>query len=183
MNNFKNNSVMGFTLIELLMVIAIICITTSIAVPSFQSLIASNRLTTWSNNLLTAMQLAKSESIKTNRLVIVSNIYSDWKNGWVVFADNDRSRDQGSAEPTISAFEAIKTGYTVKIETSVSSITSVNSITYRPDGRIAVNASYRVYFCTPANLADFRSVFIEPTGRVRVETPKTESKTYATACG
>ena len=179
MNNNKDNPTPGCTLIELLIVVAIIGITLSIAVPSFQSLIASNRLTTSANALLSALQLAKSESIKSNYLVIVTK-NTTWANGWTVFADKNQNDTQDvDTEPTISTFEALNTGYTITFTNGYT-----NRVTYRPDGRSTTNGSF--YFCSPASTADFRRVVIASTGRAKVETPTTESstpqKTYATAC-
>ncbi|MGZ8945652.1 MAG: GspH/FimT family pseudopilin [Methylococcaceae bacterium] len=176
MNNNKDNPTLGFTLIELLIVISIIGITLSIAVPSFQALIASNRLTTSANSLVSALQLAKSEAIKSNRLVIVSR-NSTWASGWVVFADNNQDGAQATdgTEPTISSFDALSTGFT--INTSYAS-----RVTYRPDGRINTAIGGHFYFCSPASTADFRNVVIAATGRVRVETPTTAGISYATAC-
>lgn len=184
MNNNKNYTILGFTLIELLIVISIVGITLGIAVPSFQSLIASNRLTASANSLLSALQLAKSEAIKSNRLVIVSKNGS-WASGWFVYSDNNQDGSQATdgTEPTISFFDAIATGFTIK-PVSFISPGFADNVVYRPDGRSTNNGSF--YFCSPAGTADFRRVVIASTGRVRIETPTTESsspkKTYATAC-
>lgn len=174
MNNAKDTPSQGFTLIELLIVLSIIGLTLAIAVPSFQSLIASNRLTTSANSLVSALQLAKSEAIKSNRLVIV-NKNTTWSNGWVVFADNNQNNSQDAGEPTISSFDALSTGFTVTPTSGYA-----NRVTYRPDGRSSTNGSFN--FCSPASTADFRRVVIASTGRVRVETPITSGISYATAC-
>lgn len=173
MNNNKNHTALGFTLIELLIVLSIIGITLGIAVPSFQSLIASNRLTASANSLASALQLAKSEAIKSNYLVIVSR-NTTWANGWVVFADKNQNGSQATdgTEPTISSFDALSTGFTVNPD--------YNSVTYRPDGRSTTFGSF--YFCSPTNTSDFRRVVIAATGRVRVETPATSGIPYATNC-
>jgi len=179
MNN-KNNPTRGFTLIELLIVMSIIGITLAIAVPSFQALIASSHLTASANNLISALQLAKSEAIKSNRLVIVSK-NDTWANGWIVFSDNNQDNAQATdgTEPTIGSFDALNTGFTVNPTDAYA-----NKVTYRPDGRSSTSGSF--YFCSPASTADFRRVVIAATGRVRIETPTNESsspkKTYATAC-
>lgn len=173
-----NKTLLGFTLIELLIVLSIIGITLGIAVPSFQSLIASNRLTTSANNLISALQLAKSEAIKTNFLTIVSKNSTSWSNGWVVFSDKNQDGAQATdgTEPTIGSFDALSSGFTVKTSTTA----YANKVTYRPDGRSTTFGSF--YFCSPANIADFRIVVIAATGRVSVQTPTVAGISYATAC-
>ena len=54
----------GFTLIELLITVAILIIVVTIAVPSFQSVIRSSRVTTETNLLISALQVARSEATK-----------------------------------------------------------------------------------------------------------------------
>lgn len=175
MNNKKKYLVLGFTLIELMIVLSIVGITLGMAVPSFQNIIASNRLTSAANNLLSALQLAKSEAIKTNYLTIVSKNTS-WANGWIVFADKNQNGSQDIAtEPTISSFDALSAGYSV-----VTTDAYTNTVTYRPDGRSSTNGSF--YLCSSANAADFRRVVIASTGRARVETPAKAGISYATAC-
>jgi type IV fimbrial biogenesis protein FimT len=56
----------GFTMVELIIVMAIIAVLTLLAVPSFQALTVSNRLTTTANELVGAINLARTEAIKRN---------------------------------------------------------------------------------------------------------------------
>ncbi|WP_163577770.1 GspH/FimT family pseudopilin [Halomonas faecis] len=54
----------GFTLIELLVTIAVIVIMATIAIPGFQSMMATNRLNSDYNEILSGLYLARSEAIK-----------------------------------------------------------------------------------------------------------------------
>ncbi|HEX7342312.1 MAG TPA: GspH/FimT family pseudopilin [Rhodanobacteraceae bacterium] len=56
----------GFTLVELMITIFVAAILITIAVPSFQHVIASTRLTTTSNSLVNALQVARMQAIKRN---------------------------------------------------------------------------------------------------------------------
>jgi type IV fimbrial biogenesis protein FimT len=59
-------SASGFTLIELLITIAIASVLLAVAVPSFNGMIVSNRLTTQANDMVGAINFARSEAIKRN---------------------------------------------------------------------------------------------------------------------
>lgn len=63
MKNFS-----GFTLIELLVVVVVVGVAFSLAVPSFQGMIARNRLATESNELLLAINLARSEASRAGQI-------------------------------------------------------------------------------------------------------------------
>lgn len=54
----------GFTLIELLVLMAVLGVVAAIAVPSFSSLIQSSQLTTTSNDLVGALNIARSEAVR-----------------------------------------------------------------------------------------------------------------------
>lgn len=56
----------GFTLIELMITLAVAVILLMIAVPSFNNLIASNRITTVANDVVDAINTARMEAVKRN---------------------------------------------------------------------------------------------------------------------
>ncbi|WP_333608888.1 GspH/FimT family pseudopilin [Arsukibacterium sp.] len=60
----------GFTLIELMVTIAVLAIVLTVAVPSFTSLVSSSRLNAQVNQLLAAIEYAKTEAVKNNATVI-----------------------------------------------------------------------------------------------------------------
>ncbi|MEW6478938.1 MAG: GspH/FimT family pseudopilin [Pseudomonadota bacterium] len=80
----------GFTLIEMMVAISLLAILVSIGVPSFRAFIEANRITAVTNDLVAALQFARSEAIRTgnNMTVCSSNDQSTcsggWVNGWVV---------------------------------------------------------------------------------------------------
>ena len=61
-NNSAKSS--GFTLVELMITLAIAGILVAVGIPSFNSTISSNRLTSYANELVTALNLARSEAVK-----------------------------------------------------------------------------------------------------------------------
>lgn len=87
----------GFTLVELMVVIAIVAILLTIAVPSFEYVTTSNRMSTEIDSLLADLQYARSEAMKQGQTVTVCpsadgkrcDKSMSWKSGWVVFSDGN----------------------------------------------------------------------------------------------
>lgn len=61
----------GFTLIEVLVVLVVIGIGSSIAIPSFQGMMERNRLATQTNDVLLAVNLARSEAARIGGVVSI----------------------------------------------------------------------------------------------------------------
>ena len=102
----QSKKLQGFTFVELIVALAVAAILMGTAVPSFTSLMNSNRLATQANDLLGAIMIARSEAIRLNRRVILCSsddgatcsVASGRWNGWLVFADNNRNDTPDSGE-------------------------------------------------------------------------------------
>lgn len=87
----------GFTLYELMITIAVAAIILSFGVPGYMSFIQNSRATTHTNDLVTALNLARSEATRRARNVTVCSSIdgetcagaADWSTGWVVLDAND----------------------------------------------------------------------------------------------
>jgi type IV fimbrial biogenesis protein FimT len=62
----------------------VLTILLSLAVPSFNNIIRDNRVTTKTNDFVTALSLAKSEAIRSGVQVDVIANSGAWNNGWNV---------------------------------------------------------------------------------------------------
>lgn len=100
----------GFSLTELLLTMAIAGIVVTFAVPSFYGTIRNNRITTNTNELVTSLNLARSEAAKRARRVTVCKSADGkdctdkggWEQGWVVFVDkNNNAQVDTSNDPAL----------------------------------------------------------------------------------
>ncbi len=82
----------GFTLFELIVTIAVAAIIVSFGVPGFTSIVQNNRAVTHTNDLVTALNLARSEATRRGAEVQVCpsddaatcSATTDWSDGWIV---------------------------------------------------------------------------------------------------
>ena len=169
---------LGYTLMELMVTITIAGILLSIAIPNFTSIISSNRLTTYANELVTALNFARSEAIKRAVQVTVRNkgASKHWESGWTVFVDNDASNnfnDDGDAtlcevgeDCLLRTFDALPSGYT--ITTGNSAYKDYASYVSSGHSKSGVVDTFKL--CKGTDKTISRQIIISSIGRARVLT-------------
>ena len=181
----------GFTLIELLVGVAIMAILLMVGVPSFQSAVASSRLTTSTNDLVSAMALARTEAIRRGTRVTVCKSANtaqcttagNWAQGWIIFVDTTR----GSADASVDSGEAIlsSNAATSRNIVMVGTVGVPNFVSFASDGQAKLmNGSSQagvLRVCSTATaLSDVRrarDIAITASGRVTTTTPNSVAAT------
>lgn len=154
----------GFTLIELMVTIAVLAILLTVAVPNFQMFVMNNRMASQTNDLITALSLARSEAVKRAANVTVcassdgatcpaaSASTTSWAPGWLV---------------TDSAGTPIRVQQALGGNSMLAGGT--NSITYNSSGRLGFpTTAVTLTLCPPSPaVVEGRAIQIERTGRTR----------------
>ncbi|NIM40762.1 MAG: prepilin-type N-terminal cleavage/methylation domain-containing protein [Hydrogenophaga sp.] len=175
----------GFSLIELMVTVAVLAIILAIAVPGFQSFIASSRLTTVTNDFVGALTFTRSEAIRRGGRVTLCKSTDgatctdagSWQQGWIAFVDVTRagaSAEVDAGETIVAHFNAAPTGMSV-----VGDAALANFVSFAADGtsRTLAGAAQggRIRVCTSAtalgNDRRARDITITPSGRISSTTP------------
>jgi type IV fimbrial biogenesis protein FimT len=155
----------GFTLLELLITITIAAVLAGIAIPSFKSSISGNRLTTYTNDMVTALNLARSEAVKRGKRVVVRRIGADWQGGWRVFIDennDDAYTTTGSNPDTqLRSYTSIPTAISLTGNTNF-----VDFVRYMPSGQTSADGIF--VLCDSGAIAGAKMVIVNPVGRVQI---------------
>ena len=92
----------GWTLIELLIALSIATILLLIAAPSFQRLIAKQRIDAAARDLFAAITLTRAEAIRRDERVDLMPLDgSDWHSGWIIFVDANNNHAPDADEKII----------------------------------------------------------------------------------
>lgn len=174
----------GFSLIELMVVIAIAAVLASLAVPSFQGLIASSNLTSTTNDLFATLARAKSDAIRRGKRVTVCisadsascATTGDWTQGWIMFNDDDHAAASATVESTTD-ITAIAKALTNNIVVKAKS--SQPYFSFSADGQAKLmnggSGAGSIQVCSTSsaltNDTRARKIVINWIGRVNLEKP------------
>jgi len=150
----------GFTLLELIITVAVGGVIMAIGLPSFVNLIKSNRLTTQTNSVLTALHLARNEAINRGHSIRVLPIVAgtDWAPGWQVRLDVNNDGITDAEDTVLRSFDAIE---------DATLVGDADNITYQSSGFITTASASTItltaYECTGE---DIRVIDVKLSGLV-----------------
>lgn len=156
----------GFTLIELMVVMAIIAIVGTIALPAFRDMLASNRIVTSANELVTSFHQARSEAVRRSDTVTIAACKPDcgatgtaaWSNGWQTSVAGTVIAEHAALASNITATANGATAFALSYD-------------YSTQGRLGISVQHQILLCDANRSGEAgRLITLEPIGRVSVTT-------------
>lgn len=156
----------GFTLIELMVTLSVAAILSTIAIPSYQTFVINGRMVSQANDLITALNMARSEAVKRGANVTIcassdsATCTVGWQAGWIV---SDAAGTPLRVQQALGGSSVLTGGADV-----------ASTITFNSNGRTTIPAAATVAsttftLCPPSPApVQGRAIQVERTGRTRV---------------
>jgi type IV fimbrial biogenesis protein FimT len=156
----------GTTLIEQIMLLAIIGILTSVAVPSLRKLLTHNQQQIAQSDFIAALQHARETALTTGKRTLFcptrdgSRCSKDlhWENGWLLFQDGDVD-NQPKHGPQ-------RTGRGYGGNLIIQGTIGRHFVRFLPDGSARGN-NITLLFCQRGDTEHVLSVMVSSSGRIR----------------
>ena len=167
----------GFTLVELLVVLAVGSLLLSVAVPSMNAMLNSQKSISTVNALFASLNLTRSEAIKRNARAVLCKTADGqscthnggWEQGWILFHDANNNAVLDAGETVIHRQGPVPAGVRL-----TGNLPVAHYVSYTPSGAAklpsgAFQAGTFTVCLASASGADVRQIVLSSTGRARMQ--------------
>ena len=163
----------GFTLIEMLVTLVVLGLLMTVAVPSFNNAILSNKLSGYATSFAASAQLARSEAVQRNASVTMCRsadgascaTSGGWQQGWIIFNDKDGDGSVDADETRVHYQQALGSDFSFTGDPY--------TIVFQSTGLSATSGSLTLCRQRPSPGAQERVITLSATGRVSTAITRT----------
>jgi type IV fimbrial biogenesis protein FimT len=176
----------GFTIIELMVTLAVVAVVVTVGVPAFTDFVRNQRATSQANDLLVALNFARSEAVKRGRSISVCATDNpgaaepdcsgdnEWHDGWIVFLDVDAAGGASGPDGIRNPDGTAPDDRVLRIHEALdaSTLTADGGATWIAFDREGLAPVRNDFTLRPDGCSgtQVRSIDVQPTGRARVTT-------------
>lgn len=159
-------SLRGFTIIELMVALAVAAVLITIGLPAFNGFLGQQRLTTYTNDLISGIAYARSEAAKLGGVVSVQALTADtnneWGGGYCIVAGNP-----GNCNGTPLRRVAAPTAVTLD---AIGGLESIYTLSFNSRGLLVGAAGGAIQICsTDVSVVNGRTLNVTPVGRTMAQ--------------
>lgn len=180
----------GFTLIELITVLAVAGILLGVAVPNMRLFILNSRLTTYTNELIADLNLARSEATKRGQRIVVCKsadpraatpactTAGTWATGRIIFVDApvgtppvyNNAYNTADGDTLLRLRDPLDSPDNTLTATQMPTVAAVNFISYTKLGTTTIALSQQAIFriCDERLTAKGKRVSVDTMGRANL---------------
>lgn len=162
----------GFTLIELIIVVTILAIISTLALPYFHEIMAQQEMKKIIHKLTSSIQLAKSHAAIEHRNVVICpssdhlNCQNNkWSSGFISFVDNNKNK-QVDRDEKIIFIESTNLKYG---NLDWRGTLSTPSLTFQAENGLPRGFNGSFYYCSTLYVQKHQRIILSPMGHTRTE--------------